>query len=84
MAEHILISVHNGGTGTSVWTGIKGAGKKRLGTVCRVPSRVKWKGGAQILISVHNGGTGASFWTGIKGAGKERSGQDVGAGGLRG
>ncbi len=30
-AEHILISGHDGGTGASSWTGIKGAGKERSG-----------------------------------------------------
>jgi glutamate synthase (NADPH/NADH) len=36
-AEHILISGHDGGTGASSWTGIKGAGKERLGPGCRGP-----------------------------------------------
>jgi glutamate synthase domain-containing protein 2 len=36
MAEHILISGHDGGTGASSWTGIKGAGTERLGPGCRV------------------------------------------------
>ncbi len=41
-AEHILISGHDGGTGASSWTGIKGAGKERLGPGCRGgPNRVK-------------------------------------------
>jgi hypothetical protein len=30
MAEHILIFVHDGGTGASSWDGIKGAGKERV------------------------------------------------------
>jgi glutamate synthase domain-containing protein 2 len=30
MAEHILISGHDVGTGASSWTGIKGAGKERV------------------------------------------------------
>jgi hypothetical protein len=41
MAEHILISGHDGGTGVSSWTGIKGAGKERLGPGCRGPNRGK-------------------------------------------
>jgi glutamate synthase domain-containing protein 2 len=36
MAEHILISGHDGGTGAYSWTGIKGAGTERLGPGCRV------------------------------------------------
>jgi hypothetical protein len=44
MAEHILISGHDGGTGASSWTGIKGAGKNRFrarkgGGASRVPGR---------------------------------------------
>ncbi len=37
MVEHILLSGHDGGTGASSWTGIKGAGKERLGPGCRGP-----------------------------------------------
>ncbi len=36
-AEHILISGHDGGTGASSWTGIKGAGKERSGPGRRGP-----------------------------------------------
>jgi glutamate synthase domain-containing protein 2 len=35
MAEHILISGHDGGTGASSWTGIKGAGEQGLGLGCK-------------------------------------------------
>jgi hypothetical protein len=40
-AEHILVSGHDGGTGASSWTGIKRAGKARLGPGCRGAYRVK-------------------------------------------
>ncbi len=43
-AEHILISGHDGGTGASSWTGIKGAGKERVGGQdVGGPNRVKNK-----------------------------------------
>jgi hypothetical protein len=43
-AEHILISGHDGGTGASSWTGIKGAGKERLGPGYR-GGLTEWKDG---------------------------------------
>jgi glutamate synthase domain-containing protein 2 len=72
-AEHILISGHDGGTGASSWTGIKGAGKERLGPGCRGVQQGE-RMVEHILISGHDGGTGASSWTGIKGTGKDRAG----------
>jgi hypothetical protein len=36
-AEHIFIFVHEGGTGASSWTGVKGAGKERSAQDARGP-----------------------------------------------
>jgi hypothetical protein len=49
MAEHILISRHDGGTGASSCSGFKGTGKGRLGIACRGPNRVK-EGGAHLHL----------------------------------
>jgi hypothetical protein len=51
MVEHILISGHDGGTGASSWTVIKGAGKERLGPGWKKPpNRVKgWQSTSSYL-----------------------------------
>ncbi len=76
-AEHILISGHDGGTGASSWTGIKGAGKEGRGEAVGGPNRVKGRRSTYSSLDV-TVAPGASSWTGIKGAGKESRGQAVG------